>query len=229
MVVSADPPQVGRAPAVRLAADGNPLAGAPFYVNPTSAAMRAAQSADPPSPELTAIANTPQAYWIVPGSSASTVAKYTGDAAPPAPSRFWRSMGSPPRLWQLRRGWLRVGRRIPRMDRRHRIRRGRLAGGDCRRTRCARHGRLSVSRSAPRTLRPDSLRRRRADPESERGRIRRCRSPALAQPDDMAARLNQAGIGHARVSASTLRTSSPPRTKSVTARRFRASRTVRTT
>ena len=66
----------------------NPLAGMPFYVNPTSAAMRAAQHADPPSPELTAIANTPQAYWIVPGSSAATVAKYTGDARLPAPSRF---------------------------------------------------------------------------------------------------------------------------------------------
>ena len=77
----ADPVQVGRAPAVRLAADeANPLAGAPFYVNPTSAAMRAAQSANPPSPGLTAIANTPQAYWIVPGSSAATVAKYTGEA-----------------------------------------------------------------------------------------------------------------------------------------------------
>ena len=58
----------------------NPLAGGPFYVNPSSAAMRAAQHADPPSPELTAIANTPQAYWIVPGSSAVTVGKYTGDA-----------------------------------------------------------------------------------------------------------------------------------------------------
>ncbi|MCV7379317.1 1,4-beta-glucanase [Mycobacterium alsense] len=68
------------APAVRLAAEGNPLAGAPFYVNPTSAAMRAAQRADPPSPELTAIANTPQAYWVVPGSSAGTVGKYVGDA-----------------------------------------------------------------------------------------------------------------------------------------------------
>lgn len=68
------------APAVRLAADGNPLAGAPFYVNPNSAAMRAAQSADPPSPELTTIANTPQAYWIVPGGSAATVGKYVGDA-----------------------------------------------------------------------------------------------------------------------------------------------------
>lgn len=77
----ADPAQVGPAPAVRLVADeANPLAGAPFYVNPTSAAMRAAQSTDPPSPELTAIANTPQAYWIVPGSSAATIAKYAGDA-----------------------------------------------------------------------------------------------------------------------------------------------------
>jgi endoglucanase len=77
----ADPIYVSPAPAVRLAADeANPLAGAPFYVNPTSEAMRAAQKADPPSPELTAIANTPQAYWIVPGSSAATVAKYIGDA-----------------------------------------------------------------------------------------------------------------------------------------------------
>ena len=76
----ADPVQVGRAPTVRLADDANPLAGMPFYVNPNSAAMRAAQHADPPSPELTAIANTPQAYWIVPGSSAGTVGKYVGDA-----------------------------------------------------------------------------------------------------------------------------------------------------
>src|SRR6202161_4450393 len=75
-----DPAQGGPAPAVRLADAANPLAGMPFYVNPTSAAMRAAQHADPPSPELTAIANAPQAYWIVPGSSAATVAKYTGDA-----------------------------------------------------------------------------------------------------------------------------------------------------
>ncbi len=79
--VLAAPAPVGHAPAVRLASDANPLLGAPFYVNPTSAAMRAANSADPPSPELRAVADTPQAYWIVPGSSASTVAKYTGDAA----------------------------------------------------------------------------------------------------------------------------------------------------
>jgi endoglucanase len=77
----ADPVHVGPAPTVRLAADeANPLAGPPFYVNPASAAMRAAQMADPPSPELTVVANTPQAYWIVPGSSAATVAKYVGDA-----------------------------------------------------------------------------------------------------------------------------------------------------
>jgi endoglucanase len=76
----AGPVQVRPAPAVRLTDDSNPLAGMPFYVNPTSAAMRAAQHADPPSAELTAVANTPQAYWIVPGSSAATVAKYTGEA-----------------------------------------------------------------------------------------------------------------------------------------------------
>jgi endoglucanase len=70
-----------QAPALRLVGDANPLAGLPFYVNPNSAAMRAAQHADPPSPQLTAVANTPQAYWIVPGSSAGTVAQYTGDAA----------------------------------------------------------------------------------------------------------------------------------------------------
>jgi len=76
----ADPVHGASAPAMRLVDDANPLAGMPFYINPTSAAMRAAQYADPPSPELTAIANTPQAYWIVPGSSAATVGKYTGDA-----------------------------------------------------------------------------------------------------------------------------------------------------
>jgi endoglucanase len=79
-----DPVQVGHAPAVRLVDEVNPLAAAPFYINPTSAAMVAAQKANPPSPELTAIANTPQAYWIVPSFTpakvADAVAKYT-DAA----------------------------------------------------------------------------------------------------------------------------------------------------
>src|SRR4051794_32955847 len=77
----ADAVHVGRAPAMRLVDGPNPLGGMPLYVNPNSAAMRAAQHADPPSPQLTAIANTPQAYWIVPGSSAATVARYTGNAA----------------------------------------------------------------------------------------------------------------------------------------------------
>jgi endoglucanase len=78
-----DPVHVGTDAAVRLAADeANPLAGAPFFVNPTSAAMLAAQKADPPSPELTAIANTPQAYWVVPGSSAATVSSYVSAAQP---------------------------------------------------------------------------------------------------------------------------------------------------
>jgi endoglucanase len=81
MALLAGPLHVGSVPTVRLADDANPFAGAPFYVNPGSAAMSAAQHADPPSPALTTIANTPQAYWIVPGSSAGTVAKYTGDAA----------------------------------------------------------------------------------------------------------------------------------------------------
>ena len=66
---------------VRLASDANPLLGAPFYVNPNSAAMRAANASEPPNPQLRSVADTPQAYWLVPGSSASTVAKYTGDAA----------------------------------------------------------------------------------------------------------------------------------------------------
>ena len=70
----------GPVPAVRLASEANPLVGAPFYVNPDSVAMRAAQKADPPSPELTTVADTPQAYWLTPGPSASTLAKYVGDA-----------------------------------------------------------------------------------------------------------------------------------------------------
>jgi endoglucanase len=71
---------VGPAPDVRLVSEANPLVGAPFYVNPNSVAMRAAQKTAPPSPELTTVANTPQAYWLTPGPSASTVAKYVGDA-----------------------------------------------------------------------------------------------------------------------------------------------------
>jgi endoglucanase len=76
----ADPVQVRPAPAMRLTDDANPLAGMPFYVNPASAAMRAAQSANPPSPELTAIANTPQAYWMDQASTPAVDAKYIAAA-----------------------------------------------------------------------------------------------------------------------------------------------------
>jgi endoglucanase len=72
--------QVSPVPQIRLADAANPLAGQNFYVNPKSAAMRAAQSADPPSPELTFIANTPQAYWMDQASTPSVDAKYIADA-----------------------------------------------------------------------------------------------------------------------------------------------------
>ena len=69
---------------VALADDGNPLAGKPFYVDPISRAMTAAKNADPPSPELTAIANTPQAYWLdhaFPAATVTnTVSRYAGAA-----------------------------------------------------------------------------------------------------------------------------------------------------
>jgi endoglucanase len=67
------------APSVRLASNGNPLAGPPLYVNPNSAAMRAA-NADPSSPELNRIANTPQAYWMDQLSTPAVDAKYIAAA-----------------------------------------------------------------------------------------------------------------------------------------------------
>ncbi|KZS68654.1 1,4-beta-glucanase [Mycobacterium kansasii] len=83
-LVSAGAVHVGAAPEVRLADAGNPLAGQPFYVDPASTAMAAARNANPPSPQLTAIANTPQAYWLdqafPAGSVGARVAGYTGAA-----------------------------------------------------------------------------------------------------------------------------------------------------
>jgi endoglucanase len=76
----AEPAQVGSTRAVRLVDDANPLAGQNFYVNPASAAMRAAQSANPPNPELNAIANTPQAYWMDQLSTPAVDAKYISAA-----------------------------------------------------------------------------------------------------------------------------------------------------
>ena len=68
------------APAVRLASDGNPLAGLPFYVNPSSKAQAAADGVDPRSPELDAIANTPTAYWMDNLSTPAVDAKYIAAA-----------------------------------------------------------------------------------------------------------------------------------------------------
>lgn len=76
----AAPMHAGSAPALRLVGDANPLAGQAFYVNPNSAAMRAANSADPPNPALSAIANTPQAYWMDNLSTPSVDAAYIGAA-----------------------------------------------------------------------------------------------------------------------------------------------------
>lgn len=80
----ADAIQSGSTAAIRLTADGNPLAGRPFYVDPISRAMTAAKNANPPSPELTSIANTPQAYWLdhafPAGTVANTVSRYAGAA-----------------------------------------------------------------------------------------------------------------------------------------------------
>lgn len=74
----------GPDPGVRLVSDANPLAGKTFYVDPISSAMRAAKNANPPSPELTAIANTPQAFWLdeafPAGTVTGTVSRYAGAA-----------------------------------------------------------------------------------------------------------------------------------------------------
>jgi endoglucanase len=72
MIVSAAPVHTGP---VRLADEASPAGGSPFYVDPNSAAMRASR-ANPDSPELAYIANTPQAYWIDNLVPAAAVTKY---------------------------------------------------------------------------------------------------------------------------------------------------------
>ena len=62
---------------VRLVDESNPLAGRPFYVDPISVAMRAAKN-NPDSPELAAVANTPQAYWLDQAFPAGSVAGSRG-------------------------------------------------------------------------------------------------------------------------------------------------------
>lgn len=76
MDLSTDPVQADPAPAVRLVTAENPLAGMPFYVNPRSKARVAADSVNPPSPELNSIADTPTAYWMDQASTPAVDAKY---------------------------------------------------------------------------------------------------------------------------------------------------------
>ena len=68
----------GPAPVVGLVNGANPLAGMPFYVNPDSKGMRAAQGN--PSPQLAAVVNTPTAYWMDHLSTPSVDAKYIATA-----------------------------------------------------------------------------------------------------------------------------------------------------
>lgn len=194
-----DPVRTLPAPTVRLVADGNPLDGAPFYVNPTSAAMRAAQHADPPSPELTAIANTPQAYWIVPGSSAGTVGKYTSDAAAAGAIPVLALYGIPHRdcgsfaaggmsTADDYRSWIDgiaagVGASRVAIV----VEPDALAMADCL-SGDARQERFDLIRYAVDTLTRDPN----AAVYVDAGHLR------WHSPEDMAARLNQAGVGHAR-------------------------------
>lgn len=70
----AEPVHPGTGIEVRLASDGNPLAGQTFYVDPNSKAMRALKGN--PSPEVEMIANTPHAYWMDNVSTFAVDAKY---------------------------------------------------------------------------------------------------------------------------------------------------------
>src|SRR3984885_3850980 len=195
----ADPAPVNRAPVVRLADDANPLAGMPFYVNPTSAAMRAAQHSDPPSPELTAIANTPQAYWIVPGSSASTVAKYVGDAQGAGAIPVLTLYGIPHRdcgsfaaggigSADAYRGWIDgIASQVGASRAAVIVEPDALAMADCL-SGDQRQERYDLIRYAVDTLTRDPN----AAVYVDAGHLR------WHSPEDMAARLNQAGVGHAR-------------------------------
>ena len=200
MVVAAAPVQVGPAPEVRLIADdANPLAGMPFYVNPTSAAMRAAASADPPSPELAAVANTPQAFWVVPGSSADRVADYAGAAQAAGAMPVFAIYGIPHRdcgnfaaggmgSGDAYRGWIdHIAAGLGSSPAAVVVEPDALAMADCL-SGGARQERFDLIRYAVDTL----TRNPAAAVYVDAGHLR------WHSPDDMAARLNQADVGQAR-------------------------------
>ena len=172
----------------------------PFYVNPTSAAMRAAQKRRSAEPELTAIANTPQAYWMdqlsTPAVGREVHRRRTG-CGRHADSGALRNPA--PRLRQLRRGWVRVGRRP-------------TAGGSTASQPTSARGPAAIIVEPDALAMADCLS---GDQRQERFDLIRyavdtlTRNPATAvyvdaghsrwvSADEMAARLNQVGVGHAR-------------------------------
>lgn len=193
------PTRVSPAPGLRLTADANPLAGMPFYVNPNSAAMRAAQGANPPSAELSTVANTPQAYWIVPGSSAATVAKYTGDAAAAGAMPVFTLYGIPHRdcgsfaaggfgSGAQYRGWIDgIAADLGSSPAAVIVEPDALAMADCL-SADQRQERYDLIRYAVETLTRDPA----AAVYVDAGHLR------WHSAEDMAARLNQAGVGRAR-------------------------------
>jgi len=157
----------------------------------TAAAMRAAQGADPPSPELTAIANTPQAYWIVPGSSRPRSRSTPVTRRLPAPCRCG-TLWNPHATAATSRPVVRDGRGLPRVDRRCRSQPGSspaavivepdaLAMADCL-SGDQRQERFDLIRYAVDTLSSNPA----TAVYIDAGPL------ALAQCDEMAARLNQA-------------------------------------
>lgn len=198
--LSATSTQDGPAPAVRLAADeANPLAGQALYVDPDSAAMKAARSADPPSAQLDAIANTPQAYWIDNAVPSAAITRYIGGA---------QAAGTMPMLAIYALPHRDCGSYAA----------GGFSSGDAYKAWI--DGVSSALGSSPATviLEPDALAMAdclSADQRQERFDLMRyavdslTRDPAAAvyidgghsrwlSADDMAARLNQVGIEHAR-------------------------------
>jgi endoglucanase len=199
MGLTAGPVQVGSSPSVRLVDEANPLAGMPFYVNPTSAAMVAAGKADPPIPELTAVANTPQAFWVVPGSSVDRVGAYAGAAQAAGAMPIFALYGIPHRdcgsfaaggfgSADDYRGWIdKVAAGLGGFPAAVIVEPDALAMADCL-SDDQRQERFDLIRYAVDTLTGDPA----AAVYIDAGHLR------WHSADDMAARLSQAGVDHAR-------------------------------
>jgi cellulase/cellobiase CelA1 len=230
VTVAATSTQTGIAPPIRLVDSGNPIAGHNLYVDPTSAAVAAAHRADPPSAELDAIANTPQAFWIDNAVPSAAIGRYVNGA---------NAAGAMPVLAVYA---------LPHRDCGS-FAAGGFGSGDAYRQWI--DGVASTVGGTPSTfiVEPDALDM--ADCLSGGQREERysliryavdafTRNPAAAvyidgghsrwlSAAEIANRLNQVGINHARGSASTPRTSSAPTRKPATAKTSRGAPEVRTT